>query len=116
MFINIFCTELMNTVSASAEQTDDGVKVIFTFPEVVSPQLQEIAAAEVGWPHSSLYLAFSVQWTAQSRSKRNNLGWKWAPLPPAAFRNGTLIAETVLTDEKSRNIEVSPIEAVNDWK
>ncbi|KAK6025386.1 hypothetical protein OSTOST_08720 [Ostertagia ostertagi] len=63
-------------------------------------QVQEIAAADVGW-------------YTQSRPANGKTGWKWTALPATAFRNSTLSTDVNIPLEPTTHLQVLKLKFVH---
>lgn len=85
--------ELLYQVSVTIDALDENLRLRWQFPDAVLAQMQEIAAADVGW-------------FAQSRPTSGKTGWRWTALPNTAFRNSSLSTEVHIPLEPTTQLQV----------
>ncbi|XGW06355.1 hypothetical protein V3C99_016566 [Haemonchus contortus] len=85
--------ELLYQITVTIDALDESLRLRWQFPENLLAQVQEVAAADVGW-------------YAQSRPSDGKTGWRWTALPPTAFRNSTLSTEINIPFEPTTHLQV----------
>ncbi|VDO43743.1 unnamed protein product [Haemonchus placei] len=85
--------ELLYQITVTIDALDESLRLRWQFPEALLAQVQEVAAADVGW-------------YAQSRPSDGKTGWRWTALPPTAFRNSTLSTEINIPFEPTTHLQV----------
>ncbi|CAJ0589937.1 unnamed protein product [Cylicocyclus nassatus] len=85
--------ELLYQVTVTIDALGGSLRLRWQFPESVQAEVQEVAAADVGW-------------YAQTRPSGEKKGWKWSPLPVTAFRNATLASEVSIPLEPTSQLQV----------